>query len=194
MDSTNETIGERIKFLRKEKKLSQEELGTAIGLTQNNISKMENGDVSLTIDNLLLIASFFNVSTDYICTGQKNDNILNTLERYIYVEYKSGSCGQEHYNYPILKINKLYFEYLIRIACAKNDRMIPEEIKKMWIDKEIQDFNRSRSSDSFNDYMETIPVPIDYFYPDEEKSNLKQSDLIKEMDRFFSDNLLSRKE
>lgn len=185
MDSISETIGERIKYLRKEKGLSQEELGNAIGLTQNNISKMENGDVSLTIDNLLLLSSFFNVTTDYICTGQKNDNILNLLERYANIEYHSLNCGIEHYDYPVLRINRFYFEYLIRIAQAKSDKRLPEDIKELWKSKEVTFFNQSRQSDNFSDYIETVPIPLQYFYPDDDKSSWEQSDLIKEVDKYY---------
>ena len=42
--------------------------------------------------------------------------------------------------------------------------------------------------------MEAVPVPINYFYPDEEKADWKQSDLIKEMDKFFSNNLSARED
>lgn len=180
------SIGKRIYDLRKEKNITQEALGKALNLTQNTISKLENNDISLTLDNLMNIASYFNVSIDYICTGQKKDNILALLEKYTKLEYRSGSCGQEHYNYPVLKISKLYFEYLMRTARAENDKYMPGDIKKLWKDKEIQTFNKSQENEILANYIEVVPVPDAFIYPDEEKHNWKQSDLIKEMDIFFS--------
>lgn len=44
-----QTVGERIKFLREKNGESQQKLGEILGLTQNAISKLENGDTSLTL-------------------------------------------------------------------------------------------------------------------------------------------------
>ena len=189
MGVQDDSIGKRIFKLRKEKKLTQEELGNALNLTQNTISKIENNDISLTLDNLMNIASYFNVSIDYICTGQKTDNILTLLEKYTKLEYRSGSCGQEHYNYPVLKISKVYFEYLMRTARAENDKYMPGDIKKLWKDKEIQTFNNSPENENLANYVEVVPVPDAFIYPNEEMHNWKQADLIKEMDVFFSTDL-----
>lgn len=56
----------RVKKLRKERKLSQQELATALGLTQTTISGIESGLRTTTIEKLILLAKFFNVSTDYL--------------------------------------------------------------------------------------------------------------------------------
>ena len=56
----------RIKTLRREKKMNQQELGEALGLTQTAISAIENGSRTTTIEKLILLAKFFNVSTDYL--------------------------------------------------------------------------------------------------------------------------------
>ena len=185
MNLTSETIGERIKKMRKEKGLSQEELGNAIGLTQNSISKMENGDISLTIDNLLHIASFFNVTTDYICTGQRNDNILSLLEKYACIEYQSLIYGTEHFDYPVLKINLLYFEYLIQVARAKSYKL-PDDVREMWLEKEIQSFNQSLRFDTYPAYIEIVPVPQKYIYPDNEDNVWEKSDLIRLVEKFYN--------
>lgn len=56
----------RVKKLRKEQKLSQQELAEALGLTQTTISGIEGGLRTTTIEKLILLAKFFDVSTDYL--------------------------------------------------------------------------------------------------------------------------------
>lgn len=56
----------RVKKLRKERKLSQQELAEALGLTQTTISGIESGLRTTTIEKLILLAKFFGVSTDYL--------------------------------------------------------------------------------------------------------------------------------
>ena len=56
----------RVKRLRKQKNLNQKELGEALGLTQTTISGIESGARTTTIEKLILLAKFFNVSTDYL--------------------------------------------------------------------------------------------------------------------------------
>ncbi len=62
----NTIFGERLHQLRKKRKMTQKELGEIIGLTHKSISTIENGLQSTTIENLVLLATFFNVSTDYL--------------------------------------------------------------------------------------------------------------------------------
>ncbi|MCD8222879.1 MAG: helix-turn-helix domain-containing protein [Clostridiales bacterium] len=55
-----------IRKLRKDRKLSQAELGEIIGVSQQIISRMERDRNRIEIDNLLSLADYFGVSTDYI--------------------------------------------------------------------------------------------------------------------------------
>ena len=56
----------RVKELRKQKRLSQTGLGEVLGLTHKSISTIESGVRGTTIEKLILLAKFFNVSTDYL--------------------------------------------------------------------------------------------------------------------------------
>lgn len=62
----------RVKKLRKQRRLSQKELGEAIGLTAKSICTIEAGTRVTTIEKLILLAQFFQVSTDYLL-GLKDD-------------------------------------------------------------------------------------------------------------------------
>ena len=52
--------------LRKQRGLSQKELGEIVGLTHKSISTIESGLSSTSIEKLILLAQFFGVSTDYL--------------------------------------------------------------------------------------------------------------------------------
>lgn len=59
-------MGARIKALRIEKKLSQEQLAEKLDVMQNMISKYEN-DVNLpSLEILVMLADIFETSTDYL--------------------------------------------------------------------------------------------------------------------------------
>jgi transcriptional regulator with XRE-family HTH domain len=56
----------RIAELRKEKKISQEELSKKIGVHQNVIGRYERGEAKPSIEVATAIADTFNVSLDYL--------------------------------------------------------------------------------------------------------------------------------
>ena len=80
-------LGKRIKELRKEKSMSQERLAEIIGIEPNNLSRIENGRNYPTPENLLKIASAFNVTVDklYMFGHHKSyndikDEIIKSLD------------------------------------------------------------------------------------------------------------------
>lgn len=56
----------RVYELRISRRMTQKELGEAIGLTGKAICTIEAGSRKTTIDKLILLAKFFDVSTDYL--------------------------------------------------------------------------------------------------------------------------------
>lgn len=60
------TFDERLKELRIEKGLSQRQLAESLGMTQSNISKWESGLQDTVSMNIVLLAKFFDVTTDYL--------------------------------------------------------------------------------------------------------------------------------
>lgn len=56
----------RIALLRKERKLSQKELGIAVGVAQNTVCNWENGNREPDHEALKKMASFFDCSIDYL--------------------------------------------------------------------------------------------------------------------------------
>lgn len=63
---TTVLLKDRVRELRKQAGLSQQQLGEVLGLTHKSISMLESGDRSTTIEKLVVLAEYFHVSTDYL--------------------------------------------------------------------------------------------------------------------------------
>ena len=60
-------FAERLRELRLEAKLSTRELAKKLGVSNASISRWENCVREPNLINIIQIAKFFNVSTDYLC-------------------------------------------------------------------------------------------------------------------------------
>lgn len=66
----------RLRQLRENQKLSQAELGEALGMNQNTISRYETGMREPSNRDLILIADYFGVSVDYLL-GRTENPVMN---------------------------------------------------------------------------------------------------------------------
>ena len=82
--------GKRIKAIREEKELSQMAFAEKINVSRSYMNKIENGTKSPSIDLLIEIAVFGNVTLDYLILGrscseemeQKKNEIKKKIETY----------------------------------------------------------------------------------------------------------------
>ena len=73
-------FGTVLKQLRKSHNLKQKEFGFQLGLSKAVVSKYENGMGYPTFDTLILIADYFNVTTDYLLGVEKSKTLdVSTL-------------------------------------------------------------------------------------------------------------------
>ena len=70
----------RIKQLRQQKDIKQEELARLLNVQRSAVSKYETGKVPLTDDTLGKLSEIFNVSIDYILYKTDNPTPLNKKE------------------------------------------------------------------------------------------------------------------
>lgn len=59
-------LNEQIKTLRMARNISQVELAKKLGVSKQSVSNWENNNIQPSIDMLMKIAAFFDVSTDYL--------------------------------------------------------------------------------------------------------------------------------
>ncbi len=60
------TLNERLKQLRKEKKLKREDIASLLGVTPRSVNYYESGDRNLDYKQVIILSEFYNVSTDYL--------------------------------------------------------------------------------------------------------------------------------
>lgn len=83
------TIGERIKAVRTDKKLTLEKFGEKIGIKKSSLSQIENGKVNVTDRVIKSICREFNVNEHWLLTGEgdmflrlsRNDEIAAYVAR-----------------------------------------------------------------------------------------------------------------
>ncbi len=72
-------FGDRLRELRKEKKITQPELADMLGVTFSTVSAWEVGKAQPSYDILTKLAQYFNVTTDYLLGFNQDD--LDKIER-----------------------------------------------------------------------------------------------------------------
>jgi transcriptional regulator with XRE-family HTH domain len=80
----NQTIGQRIKFVRKMRNFSQQKLGEKIGVSFQQIQKYESGDDNISVARLNQIARALRVSVVELM-GHKKNAISTSVEENKYL-------------------------------------------------------------------------------------------------------------
>ena len=70
MELNYETIALRIRTIRKNRSITQEELAEKTGLTAMHISNLENNRSKMSLDSLSAIAHALDISTDQLLYGE----------------------------------------------------------------------------------------------------------------------------
>lgn len=79
------SYNERIKELRKKLGKTQSQMAEEIGVSVDLISKIEQGQRSLSMSMLVLLAEYFDVSTDYILKGADTDFLIELGDLFSYI-------------------------------------------------------------------------------------------------------------
>ncbi len=76
-------MGERISVKRKEKRLTQEQLAEAVGVSLQTVSNIECGKKGSGPENIAKICVVLEATADYILLGEKNENQLKGISKQI---------------------------------------------------------------------------------------------------------------
>lgn len=71
---------ERIYFLREENEMTQEQLGSIVGVKKYSISNWERGKEIIPLEKLNAISNYFNISMDYLLLLSNDRKIINKNE------------------------------------------------------------------------------------------------------------------
>lgn len=101
-------LSENLKRLRKERNLSQEQLGAILNVSRQAVSKWESGKTYPDIDNLILIRDMFDVTLDDLVI--KDDKNKGTIEL---SEQDNNDCKE---NDEELYVNLMIGGFIIGIS------------------------------------------------------------------------------
>ncbi len=73
----------RLKDLREDKDLKQEDIAKILNISQTNYSKYELGKINIPINSLIILATFYNTSIDYLL-GLTNESKPYTRTKNIF--------------------------------------------------------------------------------------------------------------
>lgn len=70
-------LGEKIKTLRTLRGINQLQLAKEIGVTKQCISNWENDNILPSIEMLIKLSAYFNVTTDYLLDLEKDKRLID---------------------------------------------------------------------------------------------------------------------
>src|SRR6202034_2118726 len=76
----DETVGARIRILRKRRKMSQSELGKALGVTFQQVQKYENGKNRVSASRLHLVATTLDVPIAELFGGAPRTSSMSAAQ------------------------------------------------------------------------------------------------------------------
>lgn len=135
MEKKKETLAERIKNLRKEKKMTQLELAELLNVTDKAVSKWETDEGNPDISLLSKLSDIFGVSIDYLLTGVTKEKIVvmsatekialdddvDGFKKVLFGELeRSDETGTTILQYIYRHKSKKIFDYCLKRFQAKN--------------------------------------------------------------------------
>ena len=100
------TVGERIKTLRKEKHLTQAQLGEILGVEKSAVAKWENGRTkNLKRETIQAMALYFGVRPSYIIEGEDYQLMLNQQEVDLVRQFRRADEQQRRIAFYALMMN-----------------------------------------------------------------------------------------
>ena len=75
------TLGDRLKYLRSSRHLTQEKLAKELHLTRNQISTYENNTVEPSIEVIKSYCNYFEVNADFILDIHKQSSELKLIDK-----------------------------------------------------------------------------------------------------------------
>ena len=129
-------FNEKLKMLRKENELTQEQLAEKLNVSRQAITKWESGDGTPDIENLKQISILFNTTIDELVKEDKTVKV-ETIKNYSYIE-ELEIDHTKHFDINICKIYELNLmsnvEEKVKVELLSNEEENLEESYKIKFD------------------------------------------------------------
>jgi len=139
-------IGQVIRYIRTNKKITQQELANAIGMTRPYIARIESGKNSISSDKLTEILEYCNVTYNeffYIKNDYKKSSKMNEFNRVIELYYANNleeiSRIKEKVNEQYQENGDIFLRHLYILCHCMENNLDPKKIKDEYI-KELADY------------------------------------------------------
>ena len=118
----NPSLGEKLLRLRKEMKMTQDDVAKILGMSRTSFSKYENGNSAPPLQVLRKIAAIYNVGLEYIIFDENTSIRLND----------SQSEDENTSSVPVSKITELR---PVEKQIIGKYRILTDEEKKLFLEK-----------------------------------------------------------
>lgn len=117
----------RLRYIRKDKHLSQEEFGKRIGIGKTSVSKLESGENKPSEQTIMLICREFNINEVWLRTGEGGDeNMYKKLPDEDRLSLSLGKLSMTENEFVKRGVNLL-------AETAPDKLKILEEFMKKWL-------------------------------------------------------------
>lgn len=152
----------RIKELRKKKKVTQQEVAEAIGVTRRGFQKWENGESQIKSNNAKQLAEYFGVSVGYLLGYEMN--LKESQEKL--KEFNSTLPTLEEFDKLLFKKQEKRFKRFVQFVSDEEMKIKDRNL--------VLIFNLLVSSDETFGVNQIYPFPLDekdeYHFTNQEKS------------------------
>ncbi|MCH7386594.1 helix-turn-helix domain-containing protein [Acinetobacter modestus] len=118
-----ETLGIRLKQLRKDKKLTQQQLADKVGVSKTSVIYWEKDENVPKHESLMLLASALDVSPSWILNGDSKDNSNNANKDEVYLSPLKFKTAYENKNTVRIPVHKD-----VKAACGNGVTNFLEDI------------------------------------------------------------------
>ena len=118
-------LNEQISRLRKEKKLTQEELAEKCNVSRQAVAKWEGNESVPDLSNIICLADIFNVSLDYLIKGEseKKKMDVKSAEKFIEVMSEVGE------NWTVEQVLDVYGNVTLEEAVEDREKSFDSVVK-----------------------------------------------------------------
>jgi transcriptional regulator with XRE-family HTH domain len=106
------TVGNKIRLLREERGLSQENMAVSLDMTQSNYARLEKDDNRISVPRLIVIAKTLDISVTEL-VGEKANNVVNQSNNQEAVTYLQSNFQADREHIQTLKDEIEYLKKML---------------------------------------------------------------------------------